>query len=249
MGLDFPAITLLELLSKHRKFALEILSKIKDVPILSLFNDYLRRGYYPFSLETTDLSLFQSSLENTARLTVEIDVPGAYPEMTEVSVQKILKLLKFLARNVPYEPDLKKLKELLDIGDERTLKNYLLILEKSGLIRLLYSSNKSLKVLIKPDKIYLDNPNLAFALNPSLELHEVGSVRENFLMAMVSSGHSINYSKVGDFIIDGKITIEVGGKNKTKKQIKGIENSYLALDDLEVGSSLTIPLWLFGFLY
>jgi hypothetical protein len=113
MGLDFPAITLLELLSKHRKFALEILSKIKDVPILSLFNDYLRRGYYPFSLETTDLSLFQSSLENTARLTVEIDVPGAYPEMTEVSVQKILKLLKFLARNVPYEPDLKKLKELL----------------------------------------------------------------------------------------------------------------------------------------
>lgn len=249
LGLKLPAVTLTEILSNHRKQSLEIITKIKSDRILSLFHEYLRRGYYPFSFETKELSLFQSSLENTARLTVEIDVPGAYPEMTEVSIQKILKLLKFLAQNVPYEPDLKKLKELLDIGDERTLKNYLQILEKSGILRLLYSSNKSLKVLIKPEKIYLDNPNLAFALNPTLGQHEIGSVREVFLMSMVGVAHSILYTKQGDFIVDNKVTFEVGGKNKTSKQIRSIANSYLALDDMEMGSGASIPIWLFGFLY
>lgn len=249
LDLKIPPVSFQEILTNHKKKASEIIVKIKNDRILALFQEYLKRGYYPFSFESEDLSLFQSSLENTIRLTVEVDVPGAYPEMTEVSIQKILKLLKFLARNVPYEPDLKKLKELLDIGDERTLKNYLRILEKSGIVRLLYSSNKGLKALIKPDKIYLDNPNLSYALNPSLGAHEIGSVRESFFMSMVAFSHSVHYSKQGDFIIDQKTTIEVGGKSKTARQIKDIADSFLAIDDIETGSGVSIPLWLFGFLY
>lgn len=249
LSLNLKPLPLQEILHNHVKQTNKIITTLNSHRILALFQNYLRQGYYPFSFESTSLSLFQSSLENTVRLTIEVDVPNAYPTMTEVSIQKILKLLKFIARNVPYEPDLKKLKELIEIGDERTLKNYLYILEKSGILQLLHSSNKGMKALSKPEKIYLDNPNLFFALNPSLNKESIGSVRESFFMSMVTSNHNILYTKTGDFLIDDIYTFEIGGKNKSPRQIKDVKSSYLALDDLETGSKNTIPLWLFGFLY
>ena len=54
----------------------------------------------------------------------------------------------------------------------------------------------------------------------------------------------------GEFIvIDEKFTVEVGGANKSFKQIANILDSFLALDDMEIGFGGKIPLWLFGFLY
>lgn len=247
--LNLKPTSLSEILSQHSKLAQNLLKHLNEYRILALFQDYLKKGYYPFSFETNSLHLFQGSLENTIRLTIEVDIPNAYPEMTEVSIQKILKLLKFIARNVPYEPDLKKLKELIEIGDERTLKNYLRMLEQSGVLKLLYASNKGMKALAKPDKIYLDNPNLFFALNPSLEKESIGSVRESFFMSMVSSNHTVLYDKSGDFIVDNKTVFEIGGKNKTTKQIKNLSSAFVGMDDIETGSKNIIPLWLFGFLY
>lgn len=247
--LDLKPIAFSEILSQHSKLSTKILTQLKENRILALFQDYIRRGYYPFSFETNSLQLFQGSLENTIRLTIEVDIPNAYPEMTEVSIHKILKLLKFIARNVPYEPDLKKLKELVEIGDERTLKHYLKMLEQSGVIRLLYTSNKGMKALAKPDKIYLDNPNLFFALNPTLDKEAIGSIRESFFMSMVSSKHVVLYNKLGDFLVDNKHTFEIGGKNKSTKQINNLSSAYIGMDDIETGSRNTIPLWLFGFLY
>ena len=59
----------------------------------------------------------------------------------------------------------------------------------------------------------------------------------------------ITIPKKGDFLIEGKYLFEVGGKRKTFEQIADIENSYLAIDDIEIGMRNRIPLWLFGFLY
>jgi len=42
---------------------------------------------------------------------------------------------------------------------------------------------------------------------------------------------------------------EIGGKNKSLKQVKDIAHAYLILDDIENGVFNQIPLWLFGFLY
>jgi hypothetical protein len=50
-------------------------------------------------------------------------------------------------------------------------------------------------------------------------------------------------------LVDGKYLVEIGGKQKGNKQIYGIENSFVAADDIEYGFDNKIPLWLFGFLY
>jgi len=49
--------------------------------------------------------------------------------------------------------------------------------------------------------------------------------------------------------VDEKYLFEIGGRNKSSKQIKNIAEAYLVLDDIENGVFNQIPLWLFGFLY
>jgi hypothetical protein len=66
---------------------------------------------------------------------------------------------------------------------------------------------------------------------------------------MLSSSHTVSLPSKGDFFIDGKYTVEIGGKNKDFTQLRGIESSFPALDDIEIGIGNKIPLWLFGFLY
>ena len=51
----------------------------------------------------------------------------------------------------------------------------------------------------------------------------------------------------GDFLIDGKYIIEVGGADKGFEQIKDLPDSHLAIDDVGFGRGNKIPLWLFGF--
>ena len=68
-------------------------------------------------------------------------------------------------------------------------------------------------------------------------------------MSQVKIDHNIKYSQIGDFIVDDKYIFEIGGKNKSFKQIKDIKNSFVVADEIEIGSGNKIPLWLFGFLY
>jgi hypothetical protein len=53
----------------------------------------------------------------------------------------------------------------------------------------------------------------------------------------------------GDFLIDDKVIIEVGGSGKTRRQIAEVDNSFLAVDNVQMGTPGKIPLYLFGFLY
>jgi len=78
---------------------------------------------------------------------------------------------------------------------------------------------------------------------------KIGTVRESFFASQVSFGHSIYYKNRGDFLVDEKYLFEIGGKNKSFKQIKDVENSFVVADDIEIGFGNKIPLWLFGFLY
>ena len=61
--------------------------------------------------------------------------------------------------------------------------------------------------------------------------------------------HEVRYPKAGDFLIDRKYLFEVGGKGKTFDQIKDISDSYLGVDNTEIGHKNRIPLWMFGLLY
>jgi predicted AAA+ superfamily ATPase len=123
---------------------------------------------------------------------------------------------------------------------------YLDYLERSRLINTLVSDEKGFNALVKPEMIYLENPSLAYALCE--EKPEKGMLRETFFYNQLKPSHHISYTPAGDFLVDNKYIFEVGGKNKTFKQIKNLPKSYLAVDDIETGHSNRIPLWLFGYL-
>jgi predicted AAA+ superfamily ATPase len=161
-------------------------------------------------------------------------------------VVKIKKLFAVLASLVPFTPNVSQLSN--DIGTTRiSLLNYLYYLEKAQAIMMLSKEATGLKPMAKPDKVYLGNTNYAFALGG--EQTNMGNVRESFFMNQVRVKHAVTFSKVVDFIVSGKYHVEIGGKNKTKKQIAGLENAFTVLDNIEIGYGNQIPLWLFGLTY
>ncbi|MBI4041919.1 MAG: ATP-binding protein [Deltaproteobacteria bacterium] len=252
-GEKLESIPLKEIFAHHQKHARAITSKMQShtLPIIDLFRRYLKYGYYPYYLDFTDdpdHSLFYTTLEQSVRASLESDLPSIYPELSGTSIRKIRQLLSVIATSTPFSPDLSRLKRALDIGDERTLKSYLRYLEECGIILSLSRKEFGLKNLERPEKIFLNNPNLLYALNPGV-LPNQGNLRETFFLSLVSVKHELCAAKEGDFRIDRRFTIEVGGKSKTTSQIKGMEDAYLAIDDIEVGGGSRIPLWLFGFLY
>lgn len=246
-GLTLQALHLEPLLAKHEAKTLEILEAIesKGRKVLGLFDEYLQFGYYPYSDEYADKSLFFITLQQQIDTTLESDFLAVNPSFNGLSVRKMKKLLAIIAESVPFTLELKVLKTASDIHDDRTLKNYLYFLEKSGIIRLIYRSRSGLRALEKPEKIMLGNPNLITALGAN-----TGSLRECFFASMIqNSGHQMILAKKGGFEVDGRWVFEVGGANKTARQIKDEAGGYLVLDNLEHGIGRKIPLWLFGFLY
>jgi len=246
LNLELPTIEFKSLLTTHQAFAQDIVTQLasKKEKILPLFNDYLKVGYYPYYFEYNNQEQFYLALEQNIHTTIESDLLAIYPSLTGMSIKKLKSLLKVISASVPFIPDMKKLKGIIGVGDERTLKNYLKYLEDAGLIKMLMKSSKGLKSIEKPEKIYLDNSNLLFTSKAN-----IGTVRETFFMNQVSKEHEIIAPKSGDFLVDKKYLFEVGGKNKTFKQIKEMDNSFIASDEIERGFGNKIPLWLFGFLY
>ena len=249
-GIYFDAIPLDTLLANHQEIADSIVAELEknDQKVLALFRDYLEHGYYPYFKEYEDKSLFFMTLEQNVHTTLESDLPAIHQTLNGSSIRKIEKLLSIISSLVPFTPDMKHLKNLLEIGDERTLKNYLKFLEDAGVILSVTKSGKGLREMEKPEKIYLNNPNLYHALSRTRD-PDIGAMRETFFVNMLRTAHTVSVPSKGDFLIDDSATFEVGGKNKDTSQIKGIENAWLALDNIETGHGKRIPLWLFGFIY
>ena len=128
-----------------------------------------------------------------------------------------------------------------------TLLSYLKSLTDAKLIASLFKDLKTVSSLQKPDKIFLENTNLMY-LFEGKKVDE-GNARETFLLNQLSYNQTVELSKASDFFVNGKYTIECGGKNKTGEQIKSLENAFVAADGIETGNGSKIPLWLFGFLY
>jgi len=249
-GLEFDALTLEQILADHEEVAPRIVEKMRKsaLYILAEFQEYLACGYYPFFLQFNDKKSFLIALEQSIHAVIESDLPAIHPAMTGNSIARIKRLLSALAANVPYTPDFIKLRGLLGIADDRTLKDYLQCLQEAGLIMTISKLGKPLKSMEKPDRIYLGDSNIAYALAVTGEPN-LGSLRETFFCRMLSANHSVASGGKADFLLDAKFTVEVGGKNKGQDQIVGNTNAYLALDELPVGFGARVPLWLFGFLY
>ena len=236
---NVPTVTLPELLTYHVRLAMQITDGIK---ILPLFEKYLEYGCYPFYKR--DFDGFAERLQKTVQTVLNEDVP-AIEEITYPTIQKLQRMLMILAERVPQTPKMNELYAILETNREQGLR-MLYLLQRAGLLHLLSTETKEFQNMTKPDKIYLHDPNLMNALT---DMANIGTLRETFFINQVSAVAAVNYPRKGDFVVDGKYLFEVGGKGKKFTQIKDEPNSYLALDDIEIGTGNRIPLWMFGFLY
>jgi len=238
--IEFPIFTLNEILTIDEKTIWGIIEKIKP---MKLFPEYLKSGYYPFFNEAKNNYLERLLL--TINLVLESDLPSIY-NLNYYSVQKIRKMLAVVSRIAPFKPNVQKLAAQSGISRDSLLK-YLFYLEKAQIIKWLGKDTFGINYLNKPDKLYLNNTNLMYALTS--ETTNIGTLRETFFLNQLSVNHKINYPKVGDFLVDGEYLFEVGGISKTRKQILDIKNAFIAADNIEYRFENKIPLWLFGFLY
>lgn len=239
-GQSFDELTLDNLLADHEAIALHITDKIRP---LQYFEDYLQAGYYPFFAETP--GIYHRQLNRIIQLVIETDL-HFIEGVTKENIRKIYQLLYILAANVPFKPNISKLSERIGLH-RNTLVQYLHYLEKARLINLLHASGQSISTLKKPDKVFAENTNLIYAI--AADQANKGSLRESFFLNQLRNVHNIALPVKGDFIVDDRYVFEVGGKNKTAKQIQELEHAYIAADDIEVGTFNKMPLWLFGFLY
>jgi hypothetical protein len=237
--LHLDAVPLEDLLKQHASIAMKILQGMKIAP---LFETYLEHGYYPFYHESGKDYLIR--LREMISVVIDTDLP-AVENVTFETIQKVRKLLMIISERVPFEPKMTELWKQLSTNNELGLR-MLYALNKAQILDLLTSETKNYKHLFKPDKIFLGNPNLMHALCPKVDK---GNERETFFFSQLQVDHSVNTPKKGDFLIDDRFLFEVGGKNKTFDQIADIPDSYLAVDDTEVGHGNRIPLWMFGLLY
>lgn len=166
-------------------------------------------------------------------------------KITYDTIEKCKKLLMIIAENVPLQPNVTRLSTSLGTTRDSLLK-LLYNLDKSEILELLTVELKSYKKLVNPEKIYLGNTNLMYALSPKID---VGTLRETFFIDQLSAIGTIQMPLKGDFLVNGKYLFEVGGESKEFDQIAGIPDSYLAIAGIETGYSARIPLWMFGLLY
>ena len=210
--------------------------------ILDDFKEYLKTGYYPFYFDKKNS--YYEALLNTINLTIDLDLTSL-GLIEQKYTYKLKKLLEVVCESKPFEVNYTKISAIAEISRVK-LYSYIQFLNDGEMLLLVDEYVKGIKKINKPAKIYLNNTNLLFAY---CENSEIGTIRETFFANQVSVKNRLHISKKGDFFVDEKYTIEIGGKDKGFKQIKDILNSFVVADDIEVGFKNKIPLWLFGFLY
>ena len=233
-GADIPIHTLEQVLANKIEFP------YTDYRPVALFKEYLRQGYYPYFKE----SGYELRLTKTINAILEVDIPK-FAELSISASEKLKTLLYIVAQSVPFKPNYSKIARDLDMH-RNAVSDLMVWLDKADLINILRDDVEGYKLLGKVNKIYLNNPNLAYALSD--DEPNIGNIRETIFLAWLRATHKVTASSVSDFKV-GKYTFEVGGKKKGQHQIKEVEHAYVVKDDIEYGHLNEVPLWSFGLLY
>lgn len=232
-GIDVPVYSMKDILT-HKA----VISGVEHP--LPLFHDYLKRGYYPFGRDAE----FEIELMQVINQTMEIDIPMHIK--TNISVGRKLKsLIMVVSKSVPFKPVMQKLADVTGIS-RNDIPDYLIYMERAGMISQLRNATGGLRGLGKVEKLYLDNTNLIYTLAP--ERADIGNVRETFFMNQTRVCNDVRSSDISDFEIGGKV-FEIGGRKKGQKQIESADDGYIVKDDIESGYANVIPLWAFGLNY
>lgn len=240
--IELPQISLNELFSQHIVMA----ENFKGKTILKHFRNYLIYGYFPFFLESIEDYL--SKVNNIIEKVLFEDIAIVY-NLRQSTIPILKKLLWLVVTSKSLTPNIDRISKDLKASRE-IIYTCLEHLADCGLLNNVYTDSHGLKLIRKPGKIYLENTNLICAINGVLKLTgDIGNLRETFFVNQIAPLHRLTLHERTDFIIDDRYIIEVGGKSKNFRQLQGEENSYLAVDDIEIGFGRKIPLYLFGFLY
>ena len=240
-GLEFKRWALDDILAHPYDLWQEVSSKCKPVV---LFKEYLEKGYYPFLLEGE--GEYYTKIEQVVNYIIEAELPQIC-KVDVANVRKLQALIALICSEVPFELNANKIAAAIEIGRD-TVVEYLKYLGDAKVLNLLYSDKKKIGKLSKPDKVYLENPNILYALTPTKA--EIGTLRETFAICSLSESHTVEYGKAqGDFKVDRIYTFEIGGRSKGFSQIAGVENSYIFADDWDMPDGAKLPLWMLGFLY
>lgn len=232
-GIDVPVYSMEDILT-HKA----VISGIEHP--LPLFHDYLKRGYYPFGRDAE----FEIELMQVINQTMEIDIPMHIKANVSVG-RKLKSLIMVVSKSVPFKPVMQKLADVTGIS-RNDIPDYLIYMERAGMISQLRNATGGLRGLGKVEKLYLDNTNLIYALAP--EHADIGNVRETFFMNQTRVCNDVRSSDISDFEIDNKV-FEIGRRKKGQKQIENASDGYIVKDDLESGYANVIPLWAFGLNY
>lgn len=238
--LKYPAVDLEQLVQEHETVASDIIKSLSPLPA---FRTYLKAGYLPIIAYDSEenVPVLLNQIINTV---VESDL-SIIANLDGGTVHKIKKLLGVIASSVPFKPNISAIARKLNVSRE-SVYTWLAYLDKAGLLNTLSREGQGISTLQKPEKVFLENTNLSYALSP---MPNVGALRETFLMnQLANAGLRPLMPKLGDFLTDD-LHIEVGGKNKSYRQLSGIERAIIAADNIEQGYGHKLPLWLLGFLY
>jgi len=238
-GLDLKSYRLEEILRDHSEIAFDIVSQVKP---LEFWEEYLQYGYYPFYFENP--KRYSIKLNETINTAIEVDIPSIFKIKYEYIVN-LKKLVKLICASEPFTLNIRELSSKIGI-DRDTLYLYFEYLHRGKIFNVIRARSKGDNIFSKPDKVYLNNPNLNYSYCSQAS---VGMIRETTFTTFLKTHHALSIPKKGDFLVDEKYLFEVGGRNKSFKQIKDVSDSFIVADDIEVGFGNKIPLWLFGFLY
>lgn len=222
----------------------EIIAQEVEIPQgflpLKYFYDYLKRGYYPFRDNN-----FEQFILQVVNAAIEMDILQ-YAGLSVATIRKLKQLLAIIAKSAPFKPNFTQIGGQIEVS-RNNVADLCAWIEKAGLISQLRESTGGILGLGKVEKIYLDNPTLVYALGE--QNVEAGTIRETFFFSQMRVENTVTSSPVSDFIVNGTYTFEVGGKKKGKRQIKDVDNAYIAKDDIETGYGNIVPLWMFGMTY
>lgn len=237
--LSFDPVDIDEIKTNHRNLSRMISESFHPLPF---FRKYLQVGYLPIIVEGEDTYLMKLNQIINTIVDTDLAYIASYNSGTAIKVKK---LIGVIAESAPFKPNIAALARKLDLSRD-SVYQYIYQLEDARLLNTISLPGKGVSTLQKPDKIFLENTNLAFALkqNP-----DIGNIRETFVLnQLINAGLKVNTPDKGDFLIEG-LTIEVGGKSKNTSQVKHLDNFIVAADDIETGNANKVPIWLLGFLY
>jgi len=237
--ISLESYTLKDILTEHSDIAFDIVAKVKP---LAFWEEYLQYGYYPFYFENP--KRYRIKLNETINTAIEVDIPSLFKIKYEYIIN-LKKLVKLICSSEPFTLNIRELSSKIGI-DRDTLYLYFEYLHRGKILNVIRAKTKGDNIFSKPDKVYLNNPNLNYSYYSQ---SGIGMIRETAFTTFLKTHHTLSIPKKGDFLVDDKYLFEIGGKNKSFKQIKDMPHSFVVADDIEIGFGNKIPLWLFGFLY